>query len=184
MTQFTFYQQFQDEDLFLKIKKDDFDLEILHRENKKDSTDFTILNEILKADRVSKTIGLLKCIQCGLCSSNCPAARYSEFSPRKIMNACLQGDSRIIQDEIIWNCFSCYTCHFRCPRSNSPITVIQVLKQLSIEKGYNFDKFQDFLAYGESFIEFGVGSYSRNMVNKLYEDGEMNGWKLGLKMMK
>ena len=29
---------------------------------------------------------------------------------------------------------------------------------------------RDFLAYGESFIEIGAGSYSRSMIDKLYED--------------
>ncbi|NVM02028.1 MAG: 4Fe-4S dicluster domain-containing protein [Candidatus Helarchaeota archaeon] len=134
------------------------------------SKDSEIVKEILVADRIPKDIGLLKCIQCGLCSSGCPAARYSDFSPRKVMNAVLQGYPHILQDELIWNCFSCYTCHMRCPRGNSPITVIQVLKQKSIEEGFNKDQIQDFLAYGDSFIEIGAGSYSRKMVEKLYED--------------
>lgn len=145
-------------------------MKVLYKEVKEHSNDFNILKEILNADRVSKDIGLLKCIQCGLCTASCPAARYTDFSPRKIMNAILQGDSQIIQDERIWNCFSCYTCHLRCPRNNSPITIIQALKQISIEKGYNIDKLQDFLAYGESFTEFGAGALSKEMVNKLCED--------------
>ncbi|MFX1450966.1 MAG: heterodisulfide reductase subunit C, partial [Promethearchaeota archaeon] len=55
-------------------------------------------------------------------------------------------------------------------RGNSPITVIQVLKQKSIEEGYHKDQIQDFLAYGDSFIEIGAGSYSKEMVEKLYDD--------------
>lgn len=140
--------------------------------NKKNDnlTGSTLIKRILEADRVSKDIGLLKCIQCGTCSSSCPAARYSEFSPRKIMNAILTRRKQILQDKLIWNCFSCYTCHMRCPRGNSPTTVIQVLKQLSIEKGYNREQLLDFIAYGESFIEIGAGSFSQSMVEKLYED--------------
>ncbi len=138
--------------------------------NEKNGTKSKLLEDVLKADRVSEGIGLRKCIQCGLCSSGCPAARVSDFSPRKIINAVLLGYSDILKDETIWKCFSCYTCHMRCPRGNSPITVIQALKQLSIEQGLNKEHFKDFLAYGYGFIEIGAGSYSKEMVEKLYED--------------
>ncbi|MHA1380300.1 MAG: 4Fe-4S dicluster domain-containing protein [Candidatus Helarchaeota archaeon] len=141
---------------------------------KKNANDFAnnldIIKEIFNADRIHENIGLKKCIQCGLCSAGCPAARVSDFSPRLIINAVLHGYNQILQDEIIWNCFSCYTCHMRCPRGNSPITVIQVLKQLAIEKGFGTEHLKDFLSYGDSFIQIGTGSYSKEMVVKLFED--------------
>ncbi|MFX1293901.1 MAG: 4Fe-4S dicluster domain-containing protein [Promethearchaeota archaeon] len=142
----------------------------IHNVNEKCEINLSIIKKILIRDRVSKKIGLLKCIQCGLCTGSCPAARYSDFSPREIINAVLKGNTQIIQDKRIWNCFSCYTCHMRCPRGNSPITVIQALKQISIEKGDNIEQLKDFLAYGESFIDFGTGAISREMFNKLYFD--------------
>lgn len=142
----------------------------MEKKNNHDFSNLDITKEILIADRIPENIGLRKCIQCGLCSSGCPAARYSNFSPRLIMNAVLHNYNQILQDEMIWNCFSCYTCHMRCPRGNSPITVIQVLKQISIKRGFNIKKLQDFMAYGDSFIEIGMGSYSKEMVAKLFED--------------
>ena len=35
--------------------------------------------------RASQDIGLKRCIQCGLCTSNCPAARHSNYDPREMI---------------------------------------------------------------------------------------------------
>jgi Heterodisulfide reductase, subunit C len=32
----------------------------------------------------TKEDGLLKCVQCGMCTSTCPAARHSDYNPRDI----------------------------------------------------------------------------------------------------
>ncbi len=145
-------------------------MNIIQRKHDICQIDLSLIKRILKHDRVSEKIGLLRCIQCGLCTGSCPAAQFSDFSPREIIHEVLRGNTQIIQDPSIWNCFSCYTCHMRCPRSNSPVTIIQVLKQISLAEGYNREQLKDFLAYGESFIAFGAGAISREMFNKLYRD--------------
>ena len=42
--------------------------------------------EAIKEDiKSSKDDGVLKCVQCGMCTSTCPAARHSNYNPREIM---------------------------------------------------------------------------------------------------
>lgn len=64
----------------------------------------------------TKEDGLLKCVQCGMCTSTCPAARHSDYNPRDIIERVLDGDESLLEDETIWNCFYCYTCHSVCCR--------------------------------------------------------------------
>ena len=127
--------------------------------------------EILDDFRVTANTGLLRCIQCGMCSSSCPAAKFTDFSPREIINSIFQSKKEeLLQNKSIWNCFSCYTCHMRCPRNNSPITIIQVLKQKAINAGYNLDQIKPFLVYGESFVDFGMGALSNEFFSQLAQD--------------
>ena len=122
----------------------------------------TILNDL----KASENLGILNCIQCGMCTSVCPAARHSEYDPREIAKRVLDEDESIISDEIIWNCFYCYTCHSICPVNNSVCEINQILRQKEIEKG-NFDNIASFLAYGESFLELGMGSVPNDFFNEL-----------------
>ena len=62
----------------------------------------------------SKEDGVLKCVQCGMCTSTCPAARHSEYNPRDIMERVLEGDLTILEEDWIWNCFYCYTERMPC----------------------------------------------------------------------
>ena len=36
--------------------------------------------------------GFQSCIQCGVCTSGCPAARFTEYSPRETARRALDGD--------------------------------------------------------------------------------------------
>ena len=87
--------------------------------------------EIIEDVKNSKEDGVLKCVQCGMCTSTCPAARHSEYKPRDIIERVLDGDVTILEDENIWNCFYCYTCHSVCPVGNSVCEVNQILRQFA-----------------------------------------------------
>ncbi len=118
--------------------------------------------------KASKDIGVLKCIQCGMCTSLCPAARHSEYIPRKIAKRVLNEDESLIFDDIIWNCFYCYTCHSICPVNNSVCEIIQILRQKAIEDG-KIEHLTSFLTYGDSFLELGIGSIPNEFFNDLIE---------------
>ena len=80
--------------------------------------------------------GFLSCIQCGVCTSGCPAARFTEYVPREIARRALEGDVTLLTDDSVWYCFSCYTCQSRCPRHNSVAVINQVIRSLQVESGY------------------------------------------------
>ena len=121
---------------------------------------------VLKDLKASENLGLNKCIQCGMCTSVCPAARHTDYDPRIISKRVLDEDETLINDEIIWNCFYCYTCHSICPVNNSVCEINQILRQKTIENG-NLGHIASFLTYGESFLELGIGSIPSEFFNEM-----------------
>lgn len=127
------------------------------------------LAESIKDDiKASKDIGVLKCIQCGMCTSMCPAARHADYDPREIAKRVLEEDESIILDDVIWNCFYCYTCHSVCPVGNSVCEIVQILRQKAIAQE-KLEHIVTFLAFGESFLELGIGSIPLEYFNILID---------------
>ncbi|OWT33856.1 heterodisulfide reductase subunit C [Methanobrevibacter sp. 87.7] len=118
----------------------------------------------------SKPKGLLKCVQCGMCTSVCPAAQHSNYNPRSMVECVLEGDTAVIEDEDIWYCFYCYTCHSICPADNSPCEVNQVLRQIAVDKGIADDHLIPFLGFGDSFLNHGIGGIPENFFPEMKED--------------
>ncbi|MDP3066409.1 MAG: ferredoxin:CoB-CoM heterodisulfide reductase subunit HdrC [Methanobacteriaceae archaeon] len=129
-----------------------------------------LAKEVLKDLRASPSIELFKCLQCGMCVSLCPAARYSDYNPREMVKRVLDGDEDILSDDDIWNCFYCYTCHSVCPANNSACEVNQILRQKAINEKDGLDKISSFLTYGDSFVEIGIGSIPSAFFDQLVED--------------
>jgi heterodisulfide reductase subunit C len=130
--------------------------------------------QIISDIKIDEDVGLLKCVQCGMCTSFCPGAKNSDYNPRIMIEKILEGDESIIDSDEIWNCFYCYTCHEFCPVGNSPCEVNQVLRQIAIDKGIANDKIAPFAGYGDSFLEIGIGSMPKRFFMELNEDIE--GW--------
>ncbi|NLG64967.1 MAG: 4Fe-4S dicluster domain-containing protein [Actinobacteria bacterium] len=101
--------------------------------------------------------GFLSCIQCGICTSGCPAARFTEFSPREVARRALDGDETLLTDDSLWYCFSCYTCQSRCPRHNSVAVINQVIRGLQVESGYGRKHVAMFAEWCAAFYEKGAG---------------------------
>jgi heterodisulfide reductase subunit C len=79
------------------------------------------------------------CMNCGVCTAICPAAGYYDYDPRVVMNLVRDGDeetlSIMLQSDLIWYCGQCMSCKPRCPRGNTPGTMIQILRSVSIKTG-------------------------------------------------
>lgn len=80
---------------------------------------------------------LLRCFQCGTCTSDCPVARFSDtYRPRQIIRMTQLGlKERVLNSDTLWLCAACFTCTDRCPQDVEVASVIRVLRNLAAEKG-------------------------------------------------
>jgi heterodisulfide reductase subunit C len=80
---------------------------------------------------------LMRCFQCGTCTSDCPVARFSEtYRPRQIIRMAQLGlKDRVLKSDTLWLCAACFTCTDRCPQDVEVASVIRVLRNLAAEQG-------------------------------------------------
>ncbi|MBQ2652214.1 MAG: 4Fe-4S dicluster domain-containing protein [Methanobrevibacter sp.] len=134
--------------------------------------DFAV--EIINDVKNSKDEGVLKCVQCGMCTSTCPAARHSDYNPREIIERVLDGDETILEDDNIWNCFYCYTCHSVCPVGNSVCEVNQILKQIAIENEIGYEKLYEYMGFADSYFTAAIGAIPEIFFADI--DRDVPGW--------
>ena len=77
--------------------------------------------------------GVLKCIQCGMCSASCPNVAQMNCSPRKII-ALIRAGRRydVLTSNTMWVCASCYLCTVRCPRDVKITELMHALDRLAL----------------------------------------------------
>ena len=97
---------------------------------------------------------LMRCFQCGTCTSDCPIARFSDtYRPRQIIRMAQFGlRERVLSSDTLWLCAACFTCTDRCPQDVEVASVIRVLRNLAAEKGYIPQVFKE---QGSSILETG-----------------------------
>jgi heterodisulfide reductase subunit C len=80
---------------------------------------------------------ILKCFQCGTCTSDCPVARFSEsYRPRTLIHMAQLGlKDRVLKSDTLWLCAACFTCTDRCPQDVEVANVIRVFRNLAAENG-------------------------------------------------
>ncbi len=129
-----------------------------------------LAHKVLKDIKAPKDLGLLRCVQCGLCTSVCPASRHSEYDARELIKRVLDNDESIIEDEVIWNCFYCYTCHSVCPVGNSVCHVNQIIREMAIQKDVGKKQIESFMSFADSYLEEGLGVIPKEYHGQLKED--------------
>jgi heterodisulfide reductase subunit C2 len=97
---------------------------------------------------------ILKCFQCGTCTSDCPVARFSDsYRPRTLIHMAQLGlKDRILKSDTLWLCAACFTCTDRCPQDVEVAAVIRVFRNLAAETGCVPQVFKD---QAQSLIESG-----------------------------
>ncbi|MHC1707891.1 MAG: 4Fe-4S dicluster domain-containing protein [Bacteroidales bacterium] len=99
--------------------------------------------------------GLNACISCGTCTAICPAAQFSDYDPRSLVEMVQYHDENVLVQlltgDLIWRCGECLSCKTRCPRGNTPGYLVQALRGLSIKSGL--------------FAESGQGRLQLSLVN-------------------
>jgi heterodisulfide reductase subunit C len=88
---------------------------------------------------------LMRCFQCGTCTSDCPVARFSDtYRPRQIIRMAQLGlKNRVLDSDTLWLCAACFTCTDRCPQDVEVASVIRVLRNLAAEHGHIPQVFKD-----------------------------------------
>jgi len=97
---------------------------------------------------------LMRCFQCGTCTSDCPIARFSDtYRPRQIIRMTQLGlRERVLNSDTLWLCASCFTCTDRCPQDVEVASVIRVLRNLAVQQGFVPQVFKEL---GSSILETG-----------------------------
>jgi Fe-S oxidoreductase len=83
------------------------------------------------------------CMQCGKCTGSCPVFPKSKLNPRRLMletaylisPLTMYPPLNIYEKSEVWDCTTCSTCSYRCPREVEPMDVLIGLRSLLIEQG-------------------------------------------------
>jgi heterodisulfide reductase subunit C len=97
---------------------------------------------------------ILKCFQCGTCTSDCPVARFSDsYRPRTLIHMAQLGlKDRVLKSDTLWLCAACFTCTDRCPQDVEVASVIRVFRNMAAEEGCVPQVFKD---QAQSLLESG-----------------------------
>lgn len=90
-----------------------------------------------------KKLNFNVCMQCGKCTGSCPVFPKSKLNPRRLMletaylisPLTMHPPLNIYEKSEIWDCTTCSTCSYRCPREVEPMDVLIGLRGLLIEQG-------------------------------------------------
>lgn len=123
--------------------------------------------------------GLEKCMACGKCVGNCPAAALAEtYNSRKIIRDVLFGNAaRLLTSEEIWQCLWCKTCYVSCPHDVDYILLVLSLRFLALASGYGQKYALLFKRFGERLYTYGLsfvpGEKRREQIREAREKLEL-----------
>jgi len=92
----------------------------------------------LKAEVLSKVVHFDPdaCLSCMKCTSGCPAFRYLEFRPDRVISMVKLGFiEELLSSEIMWQCTQCLKCTERCPQDVAPSDVVLMLRNFCLRRG-------------------------------------------------
>lgn len=76
------------------------------------------------------------CLNCGVCTSGCPAAKFYDFGPREMIQYMMRDEADKIWEFVnkkVWACVQCYTCSMRCPFNNEIAGLIMLLREYAVK---------------------------------------------------
>jgi len=92
-----------------------------------------------------------KCLQCGKCTGQCPAAAVTpSYNPRKMIRDLVNGNvKRLLSSAELWQCFFCSGCYSTCPMDiNFPFFVF-MLRLAAMSQGFGWEDVKRLEGYAE-----------------------------------
>jgi heterodisulfide reductase subunit C len=87
-----------------------------------------------------------------------------EFSPNQLFRLIQLGDEAgVLSSNAMWYCLSCYACSVRCPNDIDIAKVMDILREMALERGYR-PPLPEVLGFHRTFLR-DVKSHGR--VNEL-----------------
>ncbi|MHA2026856.1 MAG: 4Fe-4S dicluster domain-containing protein [Candidatus Thorarchaeota archaeon] len=98
--------------------------------------------------------GIMKCIQCGMCTASCMVASMTErYRPRKLIQKILIGKrEEVLNSELPWLCMTCRLCEERCQEDVDLAEIFHAVREVAAREGY-------------------IPSVFNNTIDKVLEDG-------------
>ena len=101
-----------------------------------------------------------RCYQCKKCTAGCPAASWFEWPNHSVVRMIQRGlKDELLGSRAIWLCMTCETCGTRCPNGIHLSPVMDVLRAMAIEEGYEVPE-RAVTAFHRAFLE-SVRCYGR-----------------------
>jgi heterodisulfide reductase subunit C len=83
-----------------------------------------------------KGVPIQRCFHCRKCTAGCPLAAAMEYNPNKVIKMVQLGmKDEVLGSSTIWLCASCETCVTRCPNDVDIARMMDVLREMAIQKG-------------------------------------------------
>ncbi len=97
-------------------------------------------------------VPIQRCYHCRKCTAGCPLATEMEYNPNKIIKMIQMGmKDDVLNSSAIWLCASCETCISRCPNNVDIARMMDVLREMAIEKGVAIPQ-KNVLALHKAFL--------------------------------
>ena len=82
--------------------------------------------------------GIVKCIQCGMCTASCMVASMTErYRPRKLIQKILLGKrDEVLKSELPWLCMACRLCEERCQEDVVLSEIFSAVREIAAREGH------------------------------------------------
>jgi heterodisulfide reductase subunit C len=99
--------------------------------------DFTLTPQYDGAQiiRQHSGVNINTCLQCRSCSGGCPFTAAMDFPPNHLIRLLQFGlVDEALRSSTIWTCVACNTCSAQCPMAIDIPAVMDVMRQMAVEK--------------------------------------------------
>jgi heterodisulfide reductase subunit C len=145
---------------------------------KKTGTD-SLMAEVIERSGVD----LAACLQCHKCSSGCPAMNIAKTAPSALIRRLQTGArNELLKADLIWLCLSCGTCQARCPMTINFPAVIDVLREMAVERNapapkgdmprFNREFLRTVRGHGRAYDLSAIAGYKVGTMNLLGDTGK------------